>query len=98
MSARPEGEGLASFPKPDGQFFKVGLGADDDLKALLSFYLKAVTQTAADGSPIGAEVEPLGLPEAPFELDDAAIQVAHHCDVVLAPARRLLVAPEVHGG
>src|SRR5258706_9535970 len=48
----PEGEGLASFPKPDGQFFKVGLGPDDDLKALLSFYLKAVTQTAADGSPI----------------------------------------------
>jgi ATPase family associated with various cellular activities (AAA) len=48
----PEGEGLASFPRPDGQFFKVGLGADDDLKALLSFYLKAVTQTAADGSPI----------------------------------------------
>jgi hypothetical protein len=48
----PEGEGLASFPKPDGAFFKVGLGADDDLKGLLSFYLKAVTQTAADGDPI----------------------------------------------
>ena len=48
----PEGEGLASFPKPDGAFFKVGLGPDDDLKGLLSFYLKAITQTAADGSPI----------------------------------------------
>jgi ATPase family associated with various cellular activities (AAA) len=48
----PEGEGLANFPKPDGAFFKVGLGPDDDLKALLSFYLKAVTQTTADGSPI----------------------------------------------
>src|SRR5262245_51862038 len=48
----PEGDGLANFPKPDAKFFKVGLGPDDDLKALLSFYLKAVTQTAADGSPI----------------------------------------------
>jgi SpoVK/Ycf46/Vps4 family AAA+-type ATPase len=48
----PEGEGLASFPKPDGAFFKVGLGSDDDLKGVLSFYLKAVTQTAADGRPI----------------------------------------------
>jgi hypothetical protein len=48
----PEGEGLASFPKPDGTFFKVGLGPDDDLKGLLSFYLKAVGQAAADGSPI----------------------------------------------
>jgi hypothetical protein len=48
----PEGEGLANFPKPEAKFFKVGLGPDDDLKALLSFYLKAVTQTAADGSPI----------------------------------------------
>jgi hypothetical protein len=48
----PEGDGLASFPKPDGTFFKVGLGPDDDLKGLLSFYLKAVTQTTADGSPI----------------------------------------------
>jgi hypothetical protein len=48
----PEGEGLASFPKPEGSFFKVGLGPDDDLKGLLSFYLKAVSQTAADGSPI----------------------------------------------
>jgi len=48
----PEGEGLANFPKPDGAFFKAGLGPDDDLKALLSFYLKAVTQTTADGSPI----------------------------------------------
>jgi hypothetical protein len=48
----PEGEGLASFPKPDGAFFKVGLGPDDDLKGLLSFYLKAVTQTTPDGSPI----------------------------------------------
>lgn len=48
----PEGEGLASFPKPEGAFFKVGLGPDDDLKGLLSFYLKAITQTAADGRPI----------------------------------------------
>ena len=48
----PEGDGLASFPKPDGTFFKVGLGPDDDLKGMLSFYLKAITQTAADGSPI----------------------------------------------
>ncbi|HEY3229089.1 MAG TPA: ATP-binding protein [Roseiflexaceae bacterium] len=48
----PEGEGLANFPKPDGAFFKVGLGPDDDLKGLLSFYLKAVTQMTADGSPI----------------------------------------------
>ena len=48
----PEGDGLASFPKPEGAFFKVGLGPDDDLKGLLSFYLKAITQTAADGSPI----------------------------------------------
>jgi hypothetical protein len=48
----PEGEGLASFPKPEEAFFKVGLGPDDDLKGLLSFYLKAITQTAADGRPI----------------------------------------------
>jgi hypothetical protein len=48
----PDGEGLANFPEPGANFFKVGLGADDDLKALLSFYLKAVGQTAADGSPI----------------------------------------------
>ena len=48
----PDGERLASFPKPAGAFFKVGLGPDDDLKALLSFYLKAITQTATDGSPI----------------------------------------------
>ena len=48
----PQGEGLASFPKPGGQFFRVGLGPDDDLKGVLSFYLKAVTQTAPDGSPI----------------------------------------------
>ncbi|HET9222134.1 MAG TPA: ATP-binding protein, partial [Roseiflexaceae bacterium] len=48
----PEGDGLANFPKPDAKFFKVGLGPDDDLKGLLSFYLKAVTQTAPDGSPI----------------------------------------------
>jgi len=48
----PEGENLATFPKPDDGFFKVGLGPDDDLKALLSFYLKAVTQTARDGSLI----------------------------------------------
>src|SRR5215207_1131517 len=48
----PEGEGLASFPKPEGAFFKVGLGPDDDLKGLLSFYLRAITQAASDGSPI----------------------------------------------
>ncbi|MBK9941109.1 MAG: AAA family ATPase [Kouleothrix sp.] len=48
----PEGEGLASFPRPSGQFFKVGLGPDDDLKSVLSFYLKAVTQTAPDNTPI----------------------------------------------
>jgi hypothetical protein len=48
----PAGENLASFPKPDGKFFKVGLGADDDLKGLLSFYLRALTQTAPDGSPL----------------------------------------------
>src|SRR5262245_34819199 len=36
----PEGENLASFPKPDEKFFKVGMGPDDDLKGLLSFYLK----------------------------------------------------------
>src|SRR5215207_135309 len=48
----PDGEDLASFPKPEGTFFKVGLGPDDDLKGLLSFYLKAVTQTATDGDPI----------------------------------------------
>ncbi|KPV54091.1 hypothetical protein SE17_05820 [Kouleothrix aurantiaca] len=48
----PAGDNLASFPKPGGQFFKAGLGPDDDLKGVLSFYLKAVTQTAADGSPI----------------------------------------------
>jgi hypothetical protein len=48
----PEGEGLASFPRPDGRFFKVGLGPDDDLKGVLSFYLKAITQTAPDGQPI----------------------------------------------
>jgi hypothetical protein len=48
----PEGEGLANFAKPDAKFFKAGLGPDDDLKGLLSFYLKAVTQTSADGSPI----------------------------------------------
>jgi hypothetical protein len=46
------GPTLASFPKPDGAFFRVGLGPDDDLKGLLSFYLKAVTQTAPDGTPI----------------------------------------------
>jgi len=45
-------QALAAFPKPDGAFFRVGLGPDDDLKALLSFYLKAVTQTASDGTPI----------------------------------------------
>jgi SpoVK/Ycf46/Vps4 family AAA+-type ATPase len=48
----PDGEALASFPNPDGAFFKVGLGPDDDLKGLLSFYLKAVTQIASDGEPI----------------------------------------------
>jgi len=51
LSGDEDGERLASFPKPEGAFFKVGLGPDDDLKGLLSFYLKAITQ-AADGSPI----------------------------------------------
>lgn len=48
----PAGEGLAAFPNPGPQFFKVGLGPDDDLKSLLSFYLKSVTQTAPDDSPL----------------------------------------------
>ncbi len=48
----PEGENLATFPKPDSTFFKVGLGPDDDLKTVLSFYLRTVTQTASDGSPV----------------------------------------------
>jgi ATPase family associated with various cellular activities (AAA) len=45
----PDGENLAAFPKPDERFFKVGLGPDDDLKGLLSFYLKAITQSANNG-------------------------------------------------
>jgi ATPase family associated with various cellular activities (AAA) len=52
LSGDTSGRDLASFPKPDGAFFRVGLGPDDDLKALLSFYLKAVTQAAPDGMPI----------------------------------------------
>lgn len=48
----PSGEGLASFPNPGAGFFKVGLAPDDDAKGVLSFYLKAVTQTAPNGSPI----------------------------------------------
>lgn len=46
----PEGENLASFPKPDSAFFKAGLGPDDDLKSVLSFYVKAVTQKNPDNS------------------------------------------------
>ncbi|HYF64654.1 MAG TPA: AAA family ATPase, partial [Herpetosiphonaceae bacterium] len=46
----PEGENLASFPKPDSAFFKAGLGPDDDLKSVLSFYLKAATQKNPDNS------------------------------------------------
>ena len=46
----PEGENLASFPKPESAFFKAGLGPDDDLKSVLSFYLKAVTQKNPDNS------------------------------------------------
>jgi hypothetical protein len=45
----PEGDNLASFPKPGGAFFQVGLGPDDDLKGVLSFYLKAVTQETPGG-------------------------------------------------
>jgi hypothetical protein len=45
-----EGENLATFPKPGAGFFKVGLGPDDDLKAILSFYLKAVTQKSPDNT------------------------------------------------
>ncbi|HEU4322368.1 MAG TPA: AAA family ATPase [Roseiflexaceae bacterium] len=47
-----EGEDLAGFQAPDGRFFRVGVGADDDLKSLLSFYLKAITQTQPDGTPV----------------------------------------------
>ncbi|MBA3469988.1 MAG: ATP-binding protein [Herpetosiphonaceae bacterium] len=46
----PEGEDLATFPKPEPGFFKLGLGADDDLKTILSFYLKATTQKNADNT------------------------------------------------
>ncbi len=46
----PEGENLATFPKPEAGFFKLGLGADDDLKSVLSFYLRAVTQKNADNT------------------------------------------------
>ncbi|MBA3946394.1 MAG: AAA family ATPase [Herpetosiphonaceae bacterium] len=46
----PGGENLASFPKPAGTFFKVGLGTDDDLKTLLSFYLRVLTQRAGTDS------------------------------------------------
>jgi hypothetical protein len=52
LPAPESADGLASFPRPSGAFFKVGLGPDDDLKGLLSFYLKAVTQPAPDGNPI----------------------------------------------
>ncbi len=52
LSGDEGGEDLASFPKPEGKFFKPGLGPDDDLKGLLSFYLKAITQTTAAGQPI----------------------------------------------
>lgn len=48
----PEGEDLASFPKPEGRFFAVGQGPDDDLKGILSFYLKAATQRNPDNSPL----------------------------------------------
>src|SRR5579859_4301683 len=47
-----QGENLASFPRPDEHFFRVGQGADDDLKALLSLFLKVVTQNSKDGQPI----------------------------------------------
>ena len=50
--AAPEGENLASFPKPDEPFLRVGTGADDDLKAVLSFFLRAVLQPDADGDPV----------------------------------------------
>jgi hypothetical protein len=48
--AAPEGENLATFPKPEPGFFKLGLGADDDLKSMLSFYMRAVTQKNADNT------------------------------------------------
>lgn len=48
----PAGENLASFPKGDEKFFKVGLGPDDDLKSILSFYLRAATQDDGQGDPI----------------------------------------------
>lgn len=55
----PEGEDLASFQAPDGRFFRVGAGPDEDLKALLSFYLKAVTQTQPSGAPVVESAEDL---------------------------------------
>lgn len=55
----PEGEQLASFPKSEDDFFRVGLGADDDIKMILSFYLKIVTQTDAQDHPIVESAEDL---------------------------------------
>ncbi len=46
----PQGENLASFPKPESKFFKIGLGTDDDLKTLLSFYLRTLTQRTGSDS------------------------------------------------
>lgn len=48
----PHGDNLATFPRPEAGFFRTGVGPDDDLKAVLSFYLKIVTQTGTDGQPI----------------------------------------------
>jgi len=83
----PDGEGLASFPKPDGAFFKVGLGPDDDLKGLLSFYLKAVTQTAADGDPIvenGADLINLTRDYFIAARDQAMVGAESHSAALLA--------------
>jgi hypothetical protein len=55
----PQGDDLASFQAPDGRFFRVGAGPDEDLKALLSFYLKAITQTQPDGAPVVESAEDL---------------------------------------
>lgn len=46
----PEGEDLAVFPKPsDEQYWRIGLGADDHLKAILSLYLHQLTLQGENG-------------------------------------------------
>jgi hypothetical protein len=59
LPAPADAEGLASFPKPPDDFFRVGLGPDDDLKAVLSLYLRAVTQSAPDGEPLVEQADDL---------------------------------------